>query len=450
MTTKVALTIGGHDPSSGAGAGADLVTFAALDVHGVAVITAITYQSTAGVGGFWTVGAREVRNQLDALLADVPVRAVKVGMLAADGVARAVAPYLARFKDAGVPVVFDPVYRAGAGQPLFEGVHHKVFAEAIIPHTSVVTPNAAELAAFIDDEPAANVGALRTQVRVFYSRFHTAVLATGGHIGAEGDVTDVLFTGAEMREFRRRRVAGEVHGTGCLLAAALAAFLAGGGDLTAAAERAEDYVTAALGGAWSIGRGALIPDRTAAAFGDAERWRVYNNVWRAVKVFEAGANTYKLIPEVGTNIGYALPGARGPEEVCAVPGRIIRVASQARAFGPPLFGASGHVARTVLAVMKHAPELRAAMNVRYGEDVIAAARALNYRVATFDRAGEPAPADEGATIAWGIDQAVAALGAVPDVIYDCGAVGKEAMVRLLGPDAMEVVRRAMAISRRLT
>lgn len=451
MAVKVVLAIGGHDPSGGAGVGADMATFGAVGVRGVAVVTALTFQNTQGVAGFWTAGAREVKNQLDALLADVEVNAVKVGMLASEGVARAVTPYLETSKRAGVPIVFDPVYSAGAGQPLFEGVPFKVFSENIIPNATVVTPNVMELASLVDEEPAANAGGLRTQVRVFFSKFRTAVFATGGHLAAEGDVIDILFTGGEMREFRRRRFPAEIHGTGCLLAAALASYLAEGAELAAAAEKAEEYVSAAIAGAVAVGKGALIPDRAAAAFKDADRWRVYNNVLRAVKIFETGANTYKLIPEVGTNIGYALKGATEPDDICAVPGRVARVGTQARAFAQPAFGASGHIARTILAVLKHDPNVRAAMNVRYGEDVIAAARALGYRLASFDRAGEPVTAakEEGATIAWGVDQAVAAIGAVPDIIYDRGGFGKEPMVRILGPDALEVVRRAMAISRRL-
>jgi len=452
MKTKVALTIGGHDPSGGAGIGADLVTFAVLGVHGAAVATALTYQNTRGVTGFWTVGVRELKAQLDAVLEDIAVGAVKVGMLASEGVAHTVAPYLARFKEARIPVVFDPVYRAGAGQPLFEGVADKIFADMVLPYASVITPNTLELAALIGEEPAQNIGDLRTQVRVYHGRYNGPVLATGGHIPYPGDIVDVLFTGGDMREYRRRRAPGDVHGTGCLLAAAITAYFAAGVDLLTAAERAEDYVTAALGGAYAIGRDALVPERTAAVFYDAERWRVFTNLQRAVKVFESGVNTYKLLPEVGTNIAYALPDARAVADVCAVPGRIVRVVDAVRAFGPPAFGGSGHMARAVIAVMRHDPDVRAVMNVRYGDDIIAACRALGYRVASFDRGEEP-PAggeEEGQTVSWGVERAITAAGAVPEVIFDRGAPGKEPMVRILGTDAVEVVRRAIAISRRLT
>ncbi len=451
MGNKVALTIGGLDPSGGAGITADVVTFSVIGVHGAAVATALTYQNTRGVSGFWAVGERDLKAQLDAVLEDVGVAAVKVGMLASDRLARAVSPYLARFKGDGVPVVFDPVINAGAGQPLYEGVPEKTFGDAILPHASLATPNSLELAYLVDDEPAQNHGELRTQVRVFHGRYGLAVLATGGHVGGKADVVDILFTGAEMREYRRPRVESDIHGTGCLLAAAVTAYLALGVDVLEAFERAEEYVNAAVTAAIAPGKGALVPGRTAAVFGDAERWRVYNNLLRAVNVFEAASSTYKLIPEVGANIAYALPDARSVEEVCAITGRIGRVGASVRACGTPAFGASSHMARAVLAVMKHDASIRAGMNVRFGDDVLAACSGLSYRGAGFDRAREPAEiaGDEGRTVQWGVDEAVSGVGVVPEIIFDRGAVGKEPMVRIFGRDAMEVVRRAVAISRRL-
>jgi hydroxymethylpyrimidine/phosphomethylpyrimidine kinase len=452
MKAKVALAIGGLDPSGGAGITGDVVTFAVLGVHGVAVATALTYQNTTGVRGFWAVGDRDVKAQLDAVVGDLEVAAVKLGMVASDRVARALEPYLADFRTRGLPVVFDPVMKAGAGQPLFEGLAEKTFADVILPRATLATPNAEELASLVGDEPARNLGDLRTQVRVFHGRYGLPALATGGHVGGEGDaVVDVLFTGSEMREYRRGRVEGEIHGTGCLVAAAVTAHLALGLDLLNAFERAEEYVTAAVETAYAAGRGSRLPDRTAAIFGDAERWRVYNNLLRAVDVFVKASNTYKLIPEVGANIVYALPGARTPEEVCAVPGRIIRVAGELLTCRSPAFGASSHMARGLLAVMKHEPAVRAVMNVRFGEDVLAACAELNYRVASFDRGAEPPEkvGEDDQTMPWGFAQAIAAAEGVPDVIYDRGALGKEAMVRLFGRDAMEVVRRAVAVSRRI-
>lgn len=452
MKNTIALTIGGLDPSGGAGVTGDVVTFAVIGVHGVTVATALTYQNTSGVLGFWAVTDRDVKAQMDAVVNDVDVAAVKLGMVASDGVAHALEPYLADFRERGVPVVFDPVIKAGAGQPLFEGVAEKTFADVILPHVTLATPNAVELAYLIGDEPARNLGDLRTQVRIFHSRFGLPALATGGHVGGASDaVVDVLFTGSEMREYRRGRVEGEIHGTGCLFAAAVTAYLAVGLDLVNAFERAEEYVTAAVAAAFAAGRGSRLPDRTAAIFGDAERWRVYNNVLRAVDVFITASNTYKLIPEVGTNIAYALPGARTTDEVCAVPGRIVRVAGDLRSCRDPAFGASSHMGRGLMAVMKHDPSVRAVMNVRYGDDVIAACAELNYRVGSFDRGREPdeKAREDGQTMQWGIDQAIAVGEGVPDVIYDRGAYGKEAMVRLFGRDAMEVVRRAVAISRRV-
>ena len=171
MKNKIALTIGGLDPSGGAGVTGDVVTFAVIGVHGVTVATALTYQNTSGVLGFWAVTDRDVKAQMDAVVNDFDVAAVKLGMVASAGIAHALESYLADFRERGVPVVFDPIIKAGAGQPLFEGVAEKTFADVILPYVTLATPNAVELAYLIGDEPARNLGDLRTQVRIFHSRF---------------------------------------------------------------------------------------------------------------------------------------------------------------------------------------------------------------------------------------------------------------------------------------
>jgi hydroxymethylpyrimidine kinase/phosphomethylpyrimidine kinase len=451
MKAGVALTISGVDPSGGAGITADAVTFSAVGVHGVAVATALTFQNTKGVAGYAAADVRDVQLQLDTLLDDVEVDAVKVGMLANDQLARALSPYLQRFKENEVPVVFDPVFRASGGEPLFKGVAKSAFTDFVLPFASLVTPNAAELAELVDEEPAKTVGELRTQVRIFHSRYGAPVLATGGHIKDGDEVVDIYFSAADMREFRRLRQHGEMHGTGCLVAAAVTAFLASHLNVVHAVERATDYVSASVAGAFAVGGGAAIPDRTAAVYYDAERWRVYSNLVRAVKVFEAATGSYKLIPEVGSNVGFALPNAAKVEDVCAVPGRLVRLGDRIKAVATPEFGASGHVARAILAAMARNHEIRAAINIRYGEDVIGACRELGMRVVQVSRADEPAESAraEGASVSWGVGRAIEEAGGVPDVIYDAGGPGKEPMVRVFGRDAVDVVRRVVAVSRRL-
>jgi hydroxymethylpyrimidine/phosphomethylpyrimidine kinase len=155
-----------------------------------------------------------------------------------------------------------------------------------------------------------------------------------------------------------------------------------------------------------------------------------------------------LVPEVQTNLGYALPEAESREEVAAFPGRIHRVGEGVQELAPPAFGATQHVASVILAAMTHDPSVRSAMNIRYDKAIVAACRRAKLSVGTFDRSKEPPVVRrrEGASLEWGTNEAIRrAKGRVPDVIYDEGGLGKEAMIRVLGRSPQQVVDKVLAI-----
>ncbi len=150
-----------------------------------------------------------------------------------------------------------------------------------------------------------------------------------------------------------------------------------------------------------------------------------------------------LVPEVRSNLGYALPEARGAEDVLAVPGRITEIGGKMVPTSRPVFGASQHVARIILAAMSHA------MNIRYSSGIISACRRLGLRVASFDRGKEPKriKKKEGSSLEWGTKRVIDEKKVVPDIIYDRGGAGKEPMVRVLGKDPEEVIAKVLAIGK---
>lgn len=151
-----------------------------------------------------------------------------------------------------------------------------------------------------------------------------------------------------------------------------------------------------------------------------------------------------LIPEVGTNIAYALPNARIPDDVAAVEGRIVRLAGKAHAVGDVRFGASDHVARIVLTAMKFDPAVRAAANIRYSPESVSLLEDMLLEVCSFDRTKEP-PGIR--TMDWGV--ASCCKSGVPDVIYDRGGMGKEPMIRILGDDPEVIVNNIIKLSARI-
>jgi hydroxymethylpyrimidine/phosphomethylpyrimidine kinase len=244
-----ALSIAGSDPSGGAGLQLDLQVFALHGVHGMAVPTALTVQTTQGVKRVSPVFPSVVAEQITVLLDDVRPGALKLGMLATDDIVLAVANALAR---SDVPRVVDPVFRASDGTFLLEQRALGNLVERLIYGAALVTPNLPEaeaLAGETDPERAAPL---------FLEMGAEAVLVKGGH--ADGPADDYLATRGGLRLWLRgaRSDVGPVHGTGCALSAAITARLARGESLEDAVRGAKDWVGRAIAASRVLGKGARV------------------------------------------------------------------------------------------------------------------------------------------------------------------------------------------------
>ena len=254
----IALTIAGSDSSGGAGIQADLKTFSAFGVYGASAITALTAQNTRGVAAVEPVGAAFVVAQIDAVLADLDVRAIKTGMLATAAIVAAVARRLARVPT--VPLVVDPVMVATSGDALLAPDAVAALRDELFPRALMITPNLAEAARLLGGPEAGDEAAMIDQARALYRFGVRFVLVKGGH-GTGGEAVDILYDGTAVSRFARPRVATtNSHGTGCTLSAAIAALLTGGELSTVAVAaivaRAKDYVWQALRGGADLGVGA--------------------------------------------------------------------------------------------------------------------------------------------------------------------------------------------------
>jgi hydroxymethylpyrimidine/phosphomethylpyrimidine kinase len=238
----VALTIAGSDPGGGAGVQADLRTFAAFGVHGASVLAALTAQDTRGVHATLEVPPAFVVLQLDAVLDDLPVRAAKTGMLHRAAVIDAV---VARLGARPLPhLVVDPVLAASGGEALLEPAGIAVLRERLLPLATLVTPNLRE-AEVLTGRTVSEPAEMREAARALVALGARAALVKGGHL--PGDALDVLYDGHEFRELRAPRVEGRrLHGTGCVLSAAITAGLALGDHLADAVAEAKRYVTRAI------------------------------------------------------------------------------------------------------------------------------------------------------------------------------------------------------------
>jgi len=251
--TAIALTIAGSDSSGGAGIQADIKTFAALGVYGACVITALTAQNTKGVSGIHDVPGAFIGAQMDAVFSDLDVAAVKIGMLSQVAAIEAVAAGLDRHRAKNIKnIVLDPVMVAASGDRLLADDAVDSLRRLLIPRALVITPNLAEAAALIGADEARGEPEMERQARALVERGARNVLIKGGH-GEGADSVDLLVgQGAPLRLAARRVATRHTHGTGCTLSSAIAAGLAKGLDLEAAARAAKTYVTAAIAGAETL------------------------------------------------------------------------------------------------------------------------------------------------------------------------------------------------------
>jgi hydroxymethylpyrimidine/phosphomethylpyrimidine kinase len=245
----VALTIAGSDSSGGAGVQADLRTFTALGVWGMAAVTAVTAQSAGGVRDIFVIPARTVRSQIDAALEDGAIGATKTGMLASAETVATVAGAAAEGRLG--PLVVDPVILSSSGHRLLEERAVQTMADRLLPVCHLLTPNLPEAECFLGTRIGSRQD-MEVAARRLADLGPAAVLLKGGHLAAD-DSPDLLWHAGESvwLESPRLTRAG-VHGTGCTLSAAIAAGLARGEPLLSACRRAKAFVVEAIRGSAHI------------------------------------------------------------------------------------------------------------------------------------------------------------------------------------------------------
>jgi hydroxymethylpyrimidine/phosphomethylpyrimidine kinase len=254
----VVLTIAGFDPSSGAGVTADIKTIAAHGCYGVACITAMTVQSTAGVRRVEAVDAGLVTDTLQELASDMQVAAVHIGMLGSAKVVKAVADFLEQRsgKASWGNVVLDPILRSSSGAELLDAAGTKLLMERLIPLADVITPNVDE-AAILTGLKVSDLDEMRAAAAKLHKMGSAAVVVTGGHLEKAVDL--LSFTtrrGVEEEVFKaERQRSNSTHGTGCAFATAMACHLALDRGLAEAALLSKTYVTAAIAAGHPLGRG---------------------------------------------------------------------------------------------------------------------------------------------------------------------------------------------------
>ncbi|CDQ18617.1 bifunctional hydroxymethylpyrimidine kinase/phosphomethylpyrimidine kinase [Halobacillus karajensis] len=246
-----ALTIAGTDPSGGAGIQADLKTFQELKSYGMSVLTSIVSQNTTGVKDVHHLPETFLKSQLEAVSEDMPIHALKTGMVASKPMMNVISQWL---ETVDCPYVMDPVMVAQSGDPLMNKEDQRYLQEYLIPKTSLVTPNLPETEVLVGGKVETKEE-MKEAAKVIVEELRAgAALVKGGHLN--GRAVDMLYDGKNYYEYDSERIdSSNTHGTGCTYSAAITAYLSQGHSLPEAVEEAKYFVTEAIRHSFDLGKG---------------------------------------------------------------------------------------------------------------------------------------------------------------------------------------------------
>jgi len=401
VVPPVVLSIAGSDSGGGAGIQADTKTIEAGGAFATTAITSVTAQNTRGVRAVTTLDPAEVEGQIDAVVEDFDVRAVKTGMLATTEIVETVA---ARGDDLPALVV-DPVMVATSGDRLLDREAEAAY-EDLIAEATLVTPNADE-AEVLTGVEVTDADAARRAGEALVETGADAALVKGGHVPGD-DIVDTLVTGETVHTYRHDRIDTDAtHGSGCTLSSAIATRLAHGDDLPTAVGEGIALLSRAVRYSADVGEGAGSVHHTVEARNEAAR----TETTEAVETVVSGlldADAAALVPRGVTNVVGATPYAESPADVAAVEGGIGRTRDGLRPNRGVRFGVETALIDDVLAAREHDPALRFGVACTATPAVVDALVGLDGPVATVT---EP-DADER------VRAAFAATEATPAAIVD--------------------------------
>ncbi len=434
----VAITIAGSDSGGGAGIQADIKTFAALGVHGATAVTCITAQNTNSIAAVEDLRGALIESQIESVYADLGIDAGKTGMLHSAENIRVVSAKISEYK---FPLVVDPVMISKSGTLLLKPDALDALREVLIPRATIVTPNVPEAEKIVGMR-IRNLKDCEKAARNVCDMGPQAVVIKGGHL-QRSEATDLLYFDGRSEILTAPRLnVKTTHGTGCSFSAAITAEIAKGSTIPAAVAKAKELVTFGIMYGLQIGKGHGPVNPLATLYNESSRYSVLLSLRRAKDILETAPEAARHVPEVGMNVAMATPYPRNLEDIAAIDGRIVKTQDGLRTAGGPRFGASSHLARYILEIMKHDRNKTAAINLRFSQTTLEALKMRNLKVAQYDRKDEPEETKEtdGKTIAWAVGDIVQRDGRTPDVIYHTGDKGKEPMIVVLGKQADQLAQ----------
>jgi len=417
------LSIGGSDPSSGAGIQSDIKTFSNHDIYGFTVVTAITSQNTRKVTSIEPVSTKSLKAQLDSIFSDFHIDAIKIGMVYNSQIIKAIR---SKIRNVKIPIVVDPIIKSTTGTVLLKKNALHDYKKMIIPLADIITPNKYEA------KVLSGISNIIKSAKKIQSMGAKCVIITGATV-SNNQISDFILE--ENREYiiSGKKIPITNHGSGCNYSASIAVSLAKGIRIHSAVKIAKDYVYQSIKNSIEIGKGFNIT-HTDNLNGKKELLDSINN-------FKQIKNIYKAIPECQTNFVFTKKNPKTIKDVLGISGRLVKSGKEIVTAGEIVYGGSQHVATAVIHVNKKFPEIRSCLNIKYDTKIISKAKKSRFTVLSYDRSKEPRKSKqkENSSIAWGITNSLKTK--LPDIIYHKGDIGKEPMILIFGKNPKDVKRK---------
>jgi len=429
------LSIGGSDPSSGAGIQGDIKTFSSLGVYGLCVITAITSQNTKKFSSVETVSNDMIKSQLKSILSDFKIDIIKIGMVYSSDIIKTIYSMLKKTK---IPIVLDPVFESTTGGTLLQKEAFNDFKKFLVPLSYVITPNVLEAEKLSGLKIKNEKDMKRAANKIRYLGVKNIVIK-GGHL--RGYISrDFVLEDSKFYCFSAKKIPITIHGSGCTFSASLAVALAKGKSLKDAVRFAKEFTTKSIRNSQKIGKGISIVSVDT-------KDKIEKDLSDAISSFTKIKNIYKIIPEVQTNFVFSKPKPRSINDILGVSGRIVKASRSVIVAGNLEYGGSRHVGSALLEMMSKFPTTRSAINIKFDKKFIKKAKAKKLLIKNYQRSDEPfkIKSKEGSTISWGIKGIIKDTKKAPDLVFHTGDIGKEPMIILFGKDPKDVLDKLAKI-----
>ena len=429
------LSIGGSDPSSGAGIQSDVKTFDSLNAHGLTVITAITGQNTSSFGMIEPVSQKILKNQMDLVISDFKIDGIKIGMVYNSEIIKTIYRELKNMK---IPIILDPIIKSTTGGLLIEKIAIKDFKKFLIPLATVITPNKFE-AEYLSEIKIDSKSSLQKAAQKIQDMGAKNIVITGLET-KNGQISDFILEKKSQYTISGKKIPKINHGSGCNYSSSLLVSLVNGTSLKKAVKFSKQFTYNSIKNAKNIGYGIGITQIK-------NKDIIHTELIQAINKFIEIKNIYKSIPECQTNFVFSKKNPKSIKDILGVSGRIVKTGNSVTVAGDLSYGGSKHVATALITMNKKFPDVRSAINLKYNKETILKLRKERLFVSSYDRNAEPknVKTKEGSSVEWGVKYAIKNLEEPPDVIYHKGDFGKEPMIIIFAKTPVLIIEKILKL-----